>query len=447
MAPRKTGKSDGSTDGDRKGKGRGKGKSKPPRREPGTGSFYKDGPGWRITFPLANGQVHRERAASEKAAEARLAELNQLKDQKIDIGASSQTLTSWLDVWYQLRTESEALKPRTLMHYRSMIERYITPMLGSFPLSDLTPALIQQFVFSVRNETRQKYKATNQQREREGKAPMRAHNGIKTARDCAMVLKMALDLAVARKVLAESPYRGIQLPKPPKRAPKPLSVEALLKQLRAFLAAASNHPLSPLWHTYALLGLRLGEGLGLTWGGWNQETGLLHIFQQVQTIPKSDDRPQKLDIGSPKSEAGERYLPVPGVLQRMYADHRMTYEAMRKRSGENWKGEQYDLMFCNRDGGMLWPRNLDEDYRALCALAGLPRSFTLHQLRHAVASLLDTLPGITEATKAEILGHKKGSITLYYTHGSNEAKRRVLEALAQLILGDQAADDDTPTTS
>jgi integrase len=406
--------------------------AKPPRRPPGSGTIYRDGAGYRIVIEIAGREI-RERAPTAEAAGARLDELYALKQKGIDVAAGSTPVADWMDVWYQLRVDSKKLKPRALMHLRSLIERYITPMLGHLPLSALTPEIIQRFIFAVRDKIHAKYQREAQARKDAGLPAIKIHDGIKTARDCGPLLDAALELAVNRKILPENPYRGIELPRKPDAPPRRVSIDHLVGQLRSFLAVARTHPLAPLWYSYTLLGLRFGEGLGITWSGLDLDLGEVHIHQQVQEIAKAGDEPMHLVIGTPKTTSGARYLPLPSALWGMYRTAWNDHE-VRERPA-TWVGDQYGLVFCNRDGGPLWPRNVEDEYARLRDQAGLPRTFTPHQLRHAVASLLDTVPGITETIKAEILGHKKATMSLFYTHGTDEVKRRVLEALADLVLG------------
>ncbi len=89
-------------------------------------------------------------------------------------------------------------------------------------------------------------------------------------------------------------------------------------------------------------------------------------------------------------------------------------------------------MFCNRNGGPLWPRSITDDWYTLKEQASPPEAVTLHQFRHTLSSLLDDL-GASESVKQRILGHGPKNVTQRYTYASIETMRRYLDEIAVLV--------------
>jgi integrase len=384
------------------------------RRPKGSGSIYRasDGKGFIAALEI-DGVLRRRRAPDRATAEARLAELQELRRRRIDIGQGAQTLESWMNAWYELR-RGEGLRPRTLADYRRYIETYILPGLGQVRLDALRAEAIQAWLDATRAEIEQAYtdEATGRAR----------FSGVRTVRAAAQVLEMALDLAVERKLIPDNPMVGVRLPRD-----QPGKIEPLTDaQLAGLLKVARTTRLVALWFAYALLGLRRGEGLGLRWTDLDVEQRTLRITQQVQSIEG------RRVVGDPKSGAGERVLPVPAILLELLLEHRGGQQVQRGKRAAMW--QEHDLIFCSRDGLPLWPRNVEDDWYALRERARLPDTVKLHHLRHTVSTLLDEV-GASEALKAGILGHGKKTVTQRYTHARVEAMRQVLERLVERVLG------------
>lgn len=401
------------------------------RRDKGQGSVYpiKNRTGQIIAYYAAlpiDGKVERRRAPTEQAAAALLEELRELRKQGIDVGSGAQPVSTWTQTWYDLQVEAGVKRQRTLSDTRRLLENYILPAIGKKPLDEVKPDDIQQLIFRTRDEIRAYYTERADKRAAEGLAGAR-HDGIRTARALASLLKQAFAFAVTRKLIPESPYRGIVLPKVAKKRLS-LPTEA---QIGALLHAAKGTPLEALWHVYALLGLRRGEGIGLRWADYDLSSRTIRVAQQVQALPKEDDEPSRLIIGDPKSHAGERTLPAPAALCELLDSLKLAQMKLRVRRAQTWQDN--DLIFCNRDGGPLWPRYVEKHWYELRAQAGIGADITLHRLRHLVATLLDEA-GATEAIKREILGHEAGTITQRYTHARLDRMRDVLERVSKCVL-------------
>lgn len=397
------------------------------RGKKGEGSVYsyqRDGRTvWQAALEI-DGRVVKRNAPTREAAEAKLAELKQLRDAQIDIGGSEQTVTLWMSAW--LEVMRPGLRESTYLTYRSQIETYILPAIGDTRLCDLRANHIQSMLDGLIADIVQASKGRRK--------------GTRTAQMVAQRLDAALDLAVERDLLQKSPMRGVVLreDKPAKVVPPTVEqVRELLRLVSEPLAVArSTDPVramldlndAVLFHAYALLGLRRGEGLGLRWADVDLEAGTLRVTQQIKYVPGAGRT-----VDDPKSDAGVRTLPVPRVLGELLRRLRAAQAAVRLRRGDTW--QEQGLVVTNRDGGPLWPRNVGDRWYELRAQSGMPEA-KMHHLRHSVATLLDEA-GASEAIKRDVLGHESANVTQRYTAARIDAMRAKLEQVAERVTRQQ----------
>jgi integrase len=366
------------------------------RREKGTGSVYQRQDGkWEAALTI-QGKLRRRVAPDEQTAKARLAELVELARARVDIDQGSQSMADWFQAYYDRQTRQE-LKARSLESERELIERYLLPRLGEIRLDRLTPAIIQRTLDEIRMDI----------------AQHTSYDGVRTTHMCARVLRRTCEMAVKRRAIAYSPYLDIILPRHKARDVQPLADDPL----RELLRVAAGHRLAALWYTYALLGLRRGEGLGLLWADVDLTNRVVTVRQQIGEI-NGERVPD-----TTKTAGGERVLPLIDPLPAMFQAHWEAQQHERQRA--SWQDE--GLVFPNKFGGAIWPHNLGKIFRHLRTEAGV--TITIHGLRHGVATMLAEVP-VSELIIAAVLGHGDSSITSRYTHPRVAAMRQALEAVA-----------------
>jgi len=413
------------------------------RRSPGEGSVYEypEGSGKWFAQEWIEGKLVRRRATSESAAKAKLKELQELKEKHIDIHTGAQTVTTWMGTFHGIKVRLRKLSPRSVNFNRDHIERYILPKIGGMRVSDVRPSHLQTVVDEVYSEIQAGGK----------------YDGARTTQAVGRILEEAFTLAHEKKLVLENPYSGVVLPKYKRKRITPLDD----KQLLAFLEAAAGRldkrkryktadgklkrlpPIDPrflaLWHSYALLGWRRGEGLGARWAAVDWGVGSITIDQQVQRVTDDEGR-QEVVIRDPKTEDSVRTLPLPRRLLSLYRERWEDSQAERELRG--WSIDT--LIFPSQSGTPMWPDNLETMFRRIREAAGLPSTFKLHHLRHTLATLVDEC-GATESLKADILGHAKKTQSGKYTHGRIAAMRTVLQAVEDRILGGAVEKEETGT--
>lgn len=347
------------------------------RRAVGEGSIVqRDNGRWQASLQIDG---HRRTVYGKTRQEAS-AKLDVLKRQANAAGTlptpGKRTVSDLLDVW--LAVKAPTLKPRTLADYRMIADTLIRPTLGDVALARLGPDRIARLY-----------------------AGWQAEGKHKTALKAHRVLSAALALAVRWAWLGANPCDRVDVPRySPQR--KAIWSKA---ELRAFLAATSDHWLYPFWLTALGSGLRLGELLALEWG--DVVDGVLSVTKSAQVIGG-----QRV-VTTPKTRAGIRKVKLPQKAVAALQYHRATQAATRLSMGAAWSGG--DLVFTTPRGAPLSASTAGWALSRYCELAGVPR-VTPHGLRHLHASLL-LAGGLPVTDVSARLGHGTPAVTLrVYAH-------------------------------
>jgi integrase len=244
---------------------------------------------------------------------------------------------------------AEGRERSTVKQYQELARLHIEPLIGADKLSKLTTPSVEAFKDSLL-ATRSRAMAA------------------KTIR----ALSSILIEAQRRGLVAQNVARGVRVTRP-SRDKKQVVIPSR-DELRALLAAArqlTDHlEMHPLLLTAILAGLRSSELRGLRWDD---------VDLKARTIKVSQRADRWGAIGSPKSEAGIRKIPIgPSLANEL--------RAWKLKSRPNELG----LVFPNDAGKPIWQSHLHEHYLAVeqGAKLGAIRGarFGLHRLRHAAAS-------------------------------------------------------------
>jgi integrase len=197
-------------------------------------------------------------------------------------------------LWLQDRTAA-GLEPTTLVAYRIYVSRHITPRIGALKLSQLTVPAARAFEDQLRVDCSSGLV----------RAIMRALGAILADAQERGLVAQNVVRSLRRRRHNGSEHRhdkrrkgklkiGVNIPSP--------------DEIRAIVAALADFPRwRPLLLTAIFTGLRASELRGLRWPDVDLKRGELHVRQRADALNK---------IGRPKSEAGERTVPLPPTLVR-----------------------------------------------------------------------------------------------------------------------------------
>ncbi|MGJ0507604.1 MAG: tyrosine-type recombinase/integrase [Methylocystis sp.] len=317
--------------------------------------------------------------------------------------------------------EGRNLEPTTIAAYEQHVDLHIIPALGGIKLSQLTAPMVRAFEDALRS----------------GAAPFdrpRSQAMIKRIlRSLGSILSDAQERGlVARNVVREVRARrhGGAERKAAARQKRRLRVGVDIPtraEVRAILKAAKGR-WRPLLMVAVFAGLRSSEVRGLHWEDVDLKRGELHVRRRA-------DRYKTL--GPPKTEAGERMVPIPAPL----------IAALRE-----WKVAcpPGDMVFPTGVGTIELHQNIvNRGLKPACVAAGVvsgegvAKYPGLHSLRHFFASWLinrreDGGLGLPAKIVQERMGHSNIAVTLD-TYGHlfpQENHAAELAAAAASILDD-----------
>lgn len=374
----------------------------------GEGSIYESPPGsgrWFAEISDGHGKTIRRRAASRAQAEAKREALTRQRDDGLNVQAAAQTLESFVNLWWERSPKEKGLAPKTLNDYRATIERYLLPDWGTYRLEEFEANVT--LVLDMQSSLRRAYSAA-------------------TAQRAIAKLSMLFNAAVRWRLMRINPVILVRedLPVYQRTEATPLTPE----QTIALLDAVEGQRGGVIYHLALILGLRLGELLGLQWTDIDWEARTLTIERQVQEIGG------KVTLRhTTKTTAGRRILPLPPrLLARLAHLHETQGESL--------------LLVPSDNGTMKSPSNFERQWRGgltrrytkkdgtaststligIRQKAGLPASVKFHHLRHTVATRLME-QGTPDEIRDAIMGHGKRGIRAHYAHATLAAMHAALE--------------------
>lgn len=371
------------------------GRRRTAKRGNGEGGIYqRDSDGrWCASVSLTNGRRKVIYGKTRQEVADKLTDLLVLKKQGQPIGPDRLTVGAYMLQWLE-ESARPKLKPSTYRSYEQLIRVHIVPALGKHTLGKLAPQHVQAFV----NE-----------KSRAGLSP-------RTCQYLLAVLRAALNRAVKWQLVGRNVALLVDSPRVPKVEIVPFSPEVAGK----FLAAAHGHRLEHLFEFLLATGLRLGEALALRWTDVHLELGTVTVRYTLERLPGSPWR-----LIEPKSTSGRRSLPLIGPAMTTLKAQQVLVAQMRSRLPEGvW--HDLDFVFPAANGEPLDGTNVLHEFKKLLRVAGLPKTYRVHDLRHSTATYL-LAAGAPVRTAMEFLGHSQISMTMRYQH--------VLPAM----LGDAAA--------
>lgn len=292
------------------------------------------------------------------------------------------------------------LKPSSAFDYRQAIKNHLMPVFGKKKLVDITIDDVQRLI----------------------RAKLKKGLSPRTTAKIVTLLGTMLTQGVRWGYLKENVVRYVDKPRVLDKEMdflRPGEVKQLLD--------ACDLNFLPHVATAALTGMRQGEQLALAWDDISFEEQVIRIKRTVG--------PGGI-IGSPKSAAGTRTIPLTPMLAAILEEHKV-------RSG----GAGPDLVFPGHDGGYMKSHTLTKQFKRILAEAEL-RQIRWHDLRHSFASLMLSL-GESILFVQRMLGHSKPSTTLNrYGHLVPEASFGIGSKLDSLIFESSVEiPEEVPQTS
>ncbi|MEU0521016.1 site-specific integrase [Streptosporangium sp. NPDC006007] len=249
------------------------------------------------------------------------------------------------------------LASKTAANYEMFARLYIVPAIGAKRLDKLTVRDVQTWVNKIRalcqccaqgKDAARPVAHSNPKRRRQccavGKCCASKHSEW-TVHDAYMTLRAALSNAVREETLSRNIAANIKMPVPRKRKVKPWSVD----EARTFLESARTRedPMYPAYVLVLVLGLRLGEALGLRWEDVDLANAEMSIGWQLQRVAG------KLLYRRTKTDASDATLPFPEIVTAALRARQRARDEARETAGDSW--QETGLVFTTASGRPVEP--------------------------------------------------------------------------------------------
>jgi len=172
----------------------------------------------------------------------------------------------------------------------------------------------------------------------------------------------------------------------------------------------------------ALLGLRIGEVLALTWPAIDLKAGKAEIVLNLADAGKGNEPL----FQSPKTKSSRRALALPQELIRELKVWKLKCPTSER-----------DLVFATEEGRPIHRKSASKILDRAIGAAKLEKRLTPHGLRHTFASLL-LADGIPAPEVSAYLGHKDCGVTLkIYAHFVREETGAMHNLASSIFAGGQ----------
>ncbi|WP_329253401.1 site-specific integrase [Streptomyces sp. NBC_01478] len=280
----------------------------------------------------------------------------------IDPVEGQTTVRDWSARW--LAAVSPQLKHKTQASYRSLINSLINPALGDRELSSLRPITVTEWVAQMRTR---------------GLSPSRIRQAYR-------VLSQVMASAVDNDLIAQTPCRGVRLPRMPQTEPHILTP---LEASRVVRNADKPHDL--LIALLAFAGLRVGEGFALRRDDVDVTGGTVLVDENLAEANGA------LVFDTPKSHQ-KRLLRVAPTLAKRLGKHL-----------ETLPDDGRALLFTTAAGKPLHYNQWRKAYFDPAVSAAGLTDVTPHDLRASHGTWVADRYGVM--TAAHRLGHSNASVT------------------------------------
>jgi len=254
---------------------------------------------WVVDYVDQRGERHIKTFAKKRDADAHHAIVGvAVRNGTHTADSKSVTVASAAELWLE-SCETAKLERTTLVSYRQLADLHITPILGALRLAQLTVPLVRGFEDRLRQD---------------GRSPAMVRRALRA-------LGGILADAQERGLVAQNVVYSLRKSRHSRRAdgngklkigvdiPSPAEMRAIVSKLDTATGRYRT-----LLRTATFTGLRASELRGLPWDNVDLKRGELHVRQRADRYGK---------IGPPKSEAGERTVPLPPMLVAALREHRL----------------------------------------------------------------------------------------------------------------------------
>jgi len=331
------------------------------KRANGEGSIHrrKDGR-WQVSFPTgiyrANGKpeiIYRYRKSKAEASET-LITLQSEKSLGISHGKAACTTGDWINSWIE-KLKASKLASATLTSYRTNFRLHIEPAIGAILLRDLNKGHLQCMLDKAGGSYSKFVKIYN-------------------------IVHGALEQAVREGFIVRNPCIGVAFPPDDRQTMRVFDLE----EQKQFIKALDGEYYRSLFLTYLFTGMRLGEGLPLTWADIDLERQSISVNKKVIVRHDYASHSAKQEVQfSCKTKSSKRTITITEGLVRVLTEHKRQQMHQAEQLGLVWSDTH--LVFPNTSGNIPQSRNVQRIFERILKKANIDHA-TMHCLRHSYAT-------------------------------------------------------------
>lgn len=314
---------------------------------------------------------------------------------------SKITLNVWLNQWFKIYKAND-IKEQTKELYKIIIDKMITPQIGTMQLKSIKPLHIQSFINDL-YDFGEGYSTSSIQK-------------VKN------ILNPAFKLAILNNLIKDNPCEGLKMPKQKEKEVISLTREEQQK----FEESAVKHPFYEAFIFALDTGLRCGEILALNWNDIDLKKGFVKVNKTLISV--TDKKTNKLAVKiqeTPKTQHANRQIPLTKRSMNLLKE----LKKIRLQKGFNDNG----IVFCSLAGTLMFPKNFRRAMGIVCKNAEI-KTGGLHILRHTFATRLFE-EKIQPKVISKLLGHSKIEVTINtYIHLMQESTSDAIAVLDSLKL-------------
>jgi integrase len=243
---------------------------------------------WVVDYVDQNGKRHLKTFSRKKEADAHEATVTvEVRENTHTPESASVTVREAAEKW--LMTANEVgLEQATRDQYRQHVDLHIVPFIGSVKLSQLSAALVREFETKLRAEGR-------------SEAMVRKIIGSFGSLNADALERGLVSRNAVRELRGRRKAGKEQRADRRKKGRLKIGVDIPTREEIREIAAKAQGRWRPLILTAIFTGLRASELRGLRWENVDLAKGEIHVRERADRYNA---------IGSPKSEAGERTVPL-----------------------------------------------------------------------------------------------------------------------------------------
>ncbi len=331
----------------------------------------------------------------QEAKDMELKMLNQLAAGGIQ-KATPMTVQTWITTW--LSVHKPKIEATTRAGYEEKIKNYIVPVMGNYPITNLTQTFIQAWVNNLTNR---------------GLAP----RTIKNAFQC---LHGSLEKATELRMIPFNPSNHIELPRIEDYNASIYTDEEMQQAINAAKGTTSFL----LVFLGLAVGLRRGELDALKWHHIDLPNSKINIVEN-RVCAKG-----KVITKRPKSKSSFRTITIGTgtckILKQAYDE----YIEQKENYGPGFCTEGY--VICQKNGSPYHPDSLTQKWDRFMAKHNL-KHIRLHDLRHSCATSM-VANNVDTKTVQKRLGHSSYKTTMdLYVHRTQAMDDHAAEVMDKVV--------------